>query len=1120
MKKMLATVAALCMTVQLYVPVSAADEVTIYVSPVGRADASGDKNNPVGSIDDAERLLEKYSGKNVKILFHAGKYDLSDTLTLDSKDSVTFAAYGDGDVIFSGTKTLKNSGFSAVKDPDILDRLTRSARSSVLEYHLSDSGVEYSKNDAVRPYLFVDDVMKTAARYPNGEYLTATAANGTKSFSYDGYDISKWESADDAVLVGSADSTYFWRNYDISVLGNVITASGNVRKGAKFYVENLLEELDTPGEYFIDRDENILYYYPDSEIENEKIEVISFLNDAVKLKSSTNITFDGITFDKIGGRAIQATGAENVVIKNCNFDYVQGDSVISLTGKESCISDNSFYGCANTAVTFHGGSVRTLTNGNIAVKNNRISFCGYKSKNAIISSGSSATSIPSDFGNSVTNNIIQDCMTFMGISINANDYEINYNEIINQGYLIGDGGAIYMGRSNVKYGTEVAYNYIHDGHKNDPAYAYCGLYSDDGYSGTNFHHNVVKDMYQGVIAGIGMNCRINNNLFINNSNASAIGSRMTNYSKDGGAVESGMQDTMYNELDTILKRTDYGELFKTHYPEIAAGVSRKPYFAPWNTEVTGNVAIGGKSIGEKPWHPYYRLDGTKTAIANEETVVSNKNYEIEYGKKYIGQNLYEGYYVDEIALYGASITDANGTDLNCTSAGNPEYEYNADLFCDPENQDYTLKSGFDCAVSDVGSIDMSKISITKSSNPKIYENVPSGITLLTPRENAANVSAAADFSWERVKNASKYRIVISKNADLSNAVADETFNDTSDALVKQYTLENGGSYFWQVTAYGLAKNDSFEIKSDICAFTVQNANYINKANLTKVAEIAGEQIEKYNKGLLEYSDSQMYTKLLQEKSNAENVLNKAASQSAIDSAEDSMISVLKEAKLCMTLKEPKISECRVDQATDNVYVTGSGFSANAYVSVVVTNPKYDINKAANGFDLTSVQYTDTLRADENGILSFVFNTRVDGEDRSGNYTVYMSDERGVVINKTYNYGIISVGALSYKNEAGESVENIMDMAGKKITISCNIENNTSKDIAPQIITAFYKDGKTLAGAFMNSDNVISANSEKGAVWEINVPSDVSEMTRIGVMFIGSMQTMKPLAKFRTIYEVK
>ena len=60
----------------------------------------------------------------------------------------------------------------------------------------------------------------------------------------------------------------------------------------------------------------------------------------------------------------------------------------------------------------------------------------------------------------------------------------------------------------------------------------------------------------------------------------------------------------------------------------------------------------------------------------------------------------------------------------------------------------------------------------------------------------------------------------------------------------------------------------------------------------------------------------------------------------------------------------------------------------------------------------------------------------------------------------------------------------------------------------------------LAGAFMNSDNVISANSEKGAVWEINVPSDVSEMTRIGVMFIDSMQTMKPLAKFRTIYEVK
>ena len=43
------------------------------------------------------------------------------------------------------------------------------------------------------------------------------------------------------------------------------------KEGGYYYFFNVLEELDAPGEYYIDRDNGILYFYPPDENENSKI---------------------------------------------------------------------------------------------------------------------------------------------------------------------------------------------------------------------------------------------------------------------------------------------------------------------------------------------------------------------------------------------------------------------------------------------------------------------------------------------------------------------------------------------------------------------------------------------------------------------------------------------------------------------------------------------------------------------------------------------------------------------------------------------------------------------------------------------------------------------------------
>lgn len=1098
--------------------VKAENEAVIHVSTDGKSAATGSENDPVDSLNTALELVKNYSGENVRILIHKGTYAIDNTLSIkNSETHLSVETYSNDKVIFTGANTLNNKKFKQVTDAEILERIPREARTKVMQYDLSGDGLNYSKYDSCLPYLYVNDVQATMARYPNDGHLIAAAASGGRAFEFSEYDVSKWEKATDMMLCGSTGATYFWYTTPAGVSDSVITADITVRKNTKFYVENLIEEIDVPGEYAIDRENDILYYYPKTDIADCRIELTGFMKNAVEIENSANITFDGLTFEKIGGRAFSVKNGDNVIIKNCNINYISGDIAINFSGNNSKITDNTFYGCAGNVITFHGGSVKTLTRGNVEVTNNRISYCGFRDRMSIITSGSSSTSAPSDFGNKVNNNLIQDCMTFMSIAVNANDYEIKNNEIVNQGYWIGDGGAIYMGRSNVKYGTEVAYNYIHEGHRNDPSYAYCGIYSDDGYGGANFHHNVVADMYQGMIVNFGANGKLNNNLFINNSHPFGMGAVMTSYTPEEGAVENGNQDLMYNEANKIINKTTYGKTFSEYYPLIEEGLSRKPYFAPWNTEATGNVTIYGsntavkRAYGSRPWHPYYKKDGKTVVISGEEELVASNPEALKYGKGYIGLNLFEGYYVDVLSLFGAKVTDDDGNDLNATELGNPAFEWNDEYFKDSENQDYTLTDAFSCDVSTVKEIDMSKMSIQNGTNKNAINNNPKSVELLSPKNNEENVFEKVNFTWDRVKNASKYRLVVAEDEDLKEVLIDETFNDSADSMVKTKTLKEGKRYYWQITAYGIAKNDSYEAKSDIYSFTTRSEEIYNRESFEYAEKLLKQQIKYYNDGLIDYRDESVQPML---EALAENI-EEASTQEALNNIEDEILSSLIYAAQYVNDINSDITECRVDKESDDVYVTGTGFGKNKNVSVMVTNPGYGIDSSAA--DLMSIQYIDTIKSDKNGIISFKFNTRVDNEDRNGIYTLYIKSETGKIITKKYSYGTISAGEIIYKNSEGEVIEDISQYSGKELTLYCDIENGTDIEITPCVITSFYNGG-VLKQVSCNTENSVGALENKTIDWKVMVWGE--KFDKAQVMFWDSLINLKPLTKQRVIYEVK
>ena len=158
--------------------------------------------------------------------------------------------------------------------------------------------------------------------------------------------------------------------------------------GGAWYVENIFEEIDTPGEWFLDYDTHKLYLYPNSTLPTEVIG--TNLNVLISIKGSQtnpvqNITISDVTFAHTattflldyevpsGGdwsvhreAAVVVEGVEGVNISNCLF-YSPGGNGLLLNNyvRGAVIEENEFVWVGDNAVVAVG-SVQLIdgTDGN------------------------------------------------------------------------------------------------------------------------------------------------------------------------------------------------------------------------------------------------------------------------------------------------------------------------------------------------------------------------------------------------------------------------------------------------------------------------------------------------------------------------------------------------------------------------------------------------------------------------------------------------------------------------------------------------------------------------------------------------------------------------------------
>ena len=145
-------------------------------------------------------------------------------------------------------------------------------------------------------------------------------------------------------------------------------------------VENVFEELDSPGEWFLKRDENKLYYWPipGTDLNKAKFEAVTLrclIDISGDEKSPVkNINIQGLTFEQskrtfmekyepllrsdwtiYRGGAVFIQGAENCSVKGCEFMGLGGNAIfISGYNRDLVISGNHIHDCGASGICFVG----------------------------------------------------------------------------------------------------------------------------------------------------------------------------------------------------------------------------------------------------------------------------------------------------------------------------------------------------------------------------------------------------------------------------------------------------------------------------------------------------------------------------------------------------------------------------------------------------------------------------------------------------------------------------------------------------------------------------------------------------------------------------------------------
>lgn len=520
----------------------------LYIATDGDDSNDGSIENPLLTLQAARNKIRqmKQTGnypKGYTVYVRGGTYNISESFILEEQDSGTdeapimYCAYGNEKVVLSGGVTVSGKEFSKTTDTAVLNRIIESsARDKIYmldlkNYGITDVGETYWKGAYSYPSKFIEagivqkpnapgsdllfnDKAMTIARYPNSGNITIetvvnegwTSTNPdnlpiTTPFTISVSDdrIAKWNQAveeGNALMYGYW--RYIWADQTVPIkaidsgkqeITGKFPGVFGVLPGKSFYVYNLIEEMDQPGEYYLDNKNGILYIYPPEELESAEVTVTLLDQPMIQMQDTEYITFKDIDILGTRSSAYLISGGSHNLITDCEISFT-AQRAVAIRGFDNGIS-NSYIHDVEGGVSLYGGDLPKLIPGNCFVEN-----CEIERFSRLSGTYVSAVNVGST-GNYVRYNEIHDA-PHVGIEIGGVDNHIIYNEIYDVVKNTEDSAAIYGGLSWIDRGIEISYNYIHDIKTNLPdseiSAGVGGIYLDGGMCEITMVGNVFENI--------------------------------------------------------------------------------------------------------------------------------------------------------------------------------------------------------------------------------------------------------------------------------------------------------------------------------------------------------------------------------------------------------------------------------------------------------------------------------------------------------------------------------------------------------------------------------------------------------------------------------------------------
>jgi hypothetical protein len=436
----------------------------------------------------------------------------------------------------------------------------------------------------------------TLARWPNQGFVhivdvvggqpldvRGTVGDTVGKFAYEGDRPKRWVGEKDIWLHGY----WFWDWADerekveaIDTEHRVITLAPpyhtyGYRKGQWYYAFNLLSELDSPGEWYLDRDTGILYFWPPGPIARGR-PTVSVLPTLVAMKGAEHVTLRGFTLEAARGTAVTITDGSHDQIVGCKIRNVGGYAVSIQGGAGDTVYGCDIYQTGDGGIILEGGDRRTLTAAGHCAENNHIHH--YSRWNRMYQPAIALNGV----GNRAAHNLIHDA-PHQAIAFSGNDHLIEFNEIHDVCTESNDAGAIYSGRDWTWRGTVIRNNLFRDitGFEGRGC---VGVYLDDMLCGTTIASNIFQRVTQAAFIGGGRDNTIENNIFVDCRPAVHVDARALGWASYH--VDTTMKERL---LEVPYQQSPWRE----RYPKLVNILDDDPA-APKGNVIARNICVGGE----------------------------------------------------------------------------------------------------------------------------------------------------------------------------------------------------------------------------------------------------------------------------------------------------------------------------------------------------------------------------------------------------------------------------------------------------------------------------------------------------------------------------------------------